>query len=675
MSSDVSPVPEASTTSLDQRCINTIRFLAVDAVEKAHSGHPGMPMGAAPMAYVLWDRFLRHNPLDPGWPDRDRFVLSAGHGSMLLYALLHLTGYDLPMEELMRFRQWGSKTPGHPEYGHTPGVETTTGPLGQGFANGVGMAIAERYLAAHFNRDGFPVVDHYTYGIVSDGDLMEGLSHEAASLAGHLGLGKLIYLYDDNHISIDGPTSLAFSEDVPGRFEAYGWHVLTVADGNDLEAITAALEAARAETERPSLIAVRTHIGFGSPHKQDTAAAHGAPLGEEEVRLTKRRLGWPEDQTFFVPEDVHIHMRRAVVRGGDAQAQWEVMMERYEASHPDLAKRFNDWLEGTLPEGWDADFPAFVPGEQVATRKASGAVLNAIGRKMENLVGGSADLTPSNNTYIEGRADQSRVRPGGGYFHFGVREHAMAAICNGMTLHGGLRTYCATFLVFSDYMRPAVRLSALMGLPVIYVYTHDSIGLGEDGPTHQPVEHYLALRAIPKMTFIRPADAAETAEAWRAAMLRTDGPTALALTRQKVPVLDRSRLAPAAGLHRGAYVLSDDDGAPDAILMATGSEVSLALGAAERLRPLGKKIRVVSMPSWELFEREPRDYREAIFPPEVEARVAVEAGVTLGWDRYVGPKGRVIGVNRFGASAPYREIFEHYGLTVERVVEQTLELL
>ena len=675
MSSDVSPVSEAPTTDLDQRCINTIRFLAVDAVEKAYSGHPGMPMGTAPMAYVLWDRFLKHNPLDPKWPDRDRFVLSAGHGSMLLYALLHLTGYDLPMEELMRFRQWGSMTPGHPEYGHTPGVETTTGPLGQGFANGVGMAVAERYLAAHFNRPGFPVVDHHTYGIVSDGDLMEGISHEAASLAGHLGLGKLIYLYDDNHISIDGDTSLAFSEDVPKRFEGYGWQVLRVADGNDLDAIAAALEAARAETERPTLIAVRTHIGYGSPHKQDTAAAHGAPLGEEEVRLTKRRLGWPEDRTFFVPEAVHTHMRRAVERGGDAQAQWEVMMERYEAAHPGLAKRFKAWLEGALPEGWDEDFPTFLPGEEVATRKASGAVLNALGKKMDNLVGGSADLTPSNNTYIEGRADQSREQPGGGYFHFGVREHAMAAICNGMTLHGGLRTYCGTFLVFSDYMRPAVRLSALMGLPVIYVYTHDSIGLGEDGPTHQPVEHYLALRAIPKMTFIRPADAAETAEAWRAALLRTDGPTALALTRQKVPVLDRSRLAPAAGLHRGAYVLSDDDGTPDAILMATGSEVQLVLGAAERLRPLGKKIRVVSMPSWELFEREPRDYREAILPPEVEARVAVEAGVTLGWDRYVGPKGRVIGVNRFGASAPYKVIFEHYGLTVERVVEETLELL
>jgi transketolase len=675
MSSDVSTVPEAPTTDLDQLCINTIRFLAVDAVEKAHSGHPGMPMGTAPMAYVLWDRFLKHNPLDPKWPDRDRFVLSAGHGSMLLYALLHLTGYDLPMEELMRFRQWGSKTPGHPEYGHTPGVETTTGPLGQGFANGVGMAVAERYLAAHFNRDGFPVVDHYTYGIVSDGDLMEGVSHEAASLAGHLGLGKLIYFYDDNHISIDGDTSLAFSEDVPKRFEGYGWHVLTVADGNDLDAIAAALDAARAETERPTLIAVRTHIGYGSPHKQDTAAAHGAPLGEEEVRLTKRRLGWPEDRTFYVPEAVHTHLRRAVARGGDAQAQWEVMMERYAEAYPDLAKRFHAWLKGALPEGWDEDFPTFLPGEDVATRKASGAVLNAVGRKMENLVGGSADLTPSNNTYIEGRLSQGRDRPEGGYFHFGVREHAMAAICNGMTLHGGLRTYCATFLVFSDYMRPAVRLSALMGLPVIYVYTHDSIGLGEDGPTHQPVEHYLALRAIPKLTFIRPADAAETVEAWRSALLHTDGPTALALTRQKVPVLDRSRLAPAAGLHRGAYILSDDDGTPDAILMATGSEVPLILGAAERLRPLGKKIRVVSMPSWELFEREPRDYREAILPPEVEARVAVEAGVTLGWDRYVGPKGRVVGVNRFGASAPYREIFEHYGLTVERVVEETLELL
>ncbi len=662
-------------TDLALKSINTLRFLAVDAVQQANSGHPGMPMGMAAPAYVLWHHFLKHNPKDPAWPDRDRFVLSAGHGSMLLYGLLHLTGYDLPMEELRRFRQWGSKTPGHPEYGHTPGVETTTGPLGQGFANGVGMAIAERFLAARFNRPGFPIVDHYTYGIVSDGDLMEGISHEAASLAGHLGLGKLIYLYDDNDISIDGSTDLAFTEDVAGRFEAYGWQVLRVEDGNDLAAVARALEAARAEAARPSLIITRTHIGYGSPHKQDTAEAHGAPLGDEEVRLTKRALGWPEDRTFYVPDEVYAHMQEAIGKGRAAQEAWKERFERYAEVFPEEAATFRAWLEGHLPEGWDADLPVFEPGTSVATRKASGAVLAVLGERLPNLIGGSADLTPSNNTFIKGRTDFQRDNPAGGYLRFGVREHAMAAICNGLALHGGLRPYGGTFLVFSDYMRPAVRLSALMGLPVVYVFTHDSIGLGEDGPTHQPVEHAMSLRLIPNLTFIRPADAAETVEAWRVALLNRRGPTALALTRQGVPVLDRSRLAPAEGLRRGAYILSDDDGTPDLILMASGSEVALIVEAAERLRPLGHRVRVVSMPSWELFEREPEDYRRAILPPAVTARVAVEAGRSLGWERYVGPHGRIIGLDRFGASAPGKVLFERFGFTVDHVVEVARKLL
>ncbi|WP_166978844.1 transketolase [Rhodocaloribacter litoris] len=669
-----SAVDRALATELAQRSINTIRFLAVDAVQQANSGHPGMPMGMAAPAYVLWHHFLKHNPKDPAWPDRDRFVLSAGHGSMLLYALLHLTGYDLPMEELKRFRQWGSRTPGHPENFLTPGVETTTGPLGQGFANGVGMAIAERFLAARFNRPDFPVVDHYTYGIVSDGDLMEGISHEAASLAGHLGLGKLIYLYDDNEISIDGSTDLAFTEDVGRRFEAYGWQVLDVPDGNDLEAVARALETARSDASRPSLIITHTHIGYGSPNKQDTAEAHGAPLGEEEVRLTKRALGWPEEPAFFVPGEVYEHLGEAVERGRAAQEAWQALLERYAGAYPDEAAAFRAWLDGRLPEDWDADLPVFEPGTSVATRKASGAVLAALGAKLPNLIGGSADLTPSNNTFIKGRTDFQKDQPSGSYLRFGVREHAMAAICNGIALHGGLRPYCGTFLVFSDYMRPALRLSALMHLPVVYVFTHDSIGLGEDGPTHQPVEHAMSLRLIPNLTFIRPADAAETAEAWRVALLRRDGPTALALTRQGVPVLDRTTLAPAEGLRRGAYILSDDD-EPELILMATGSEVALIVAASERLRRLGHRVRVVSMPSWELFEREPEDYRRAILPPEVTARVAVEAGRTLGWERYVGPRGHVIGLDRFGASAPGKVVFEKLGFTVDRVVEAARALL
>lgn len=668
---------EASAVAdIDLKSINTIRFLAVDAVEKAKSGHPGLPMGAAPMAYVLWQEFLRHNPADPDWHDRDRFILSAGHGSMLLYALLHLTGYDLPMEELKNFRQWGSRTPGHPEHFMTPGVSTTTGPLGQGFANGVGSAIGEQMLAQRFNRDGYPIVDHYTYAIVSDGDLMEGITHEAASLAGHLGLGKLIYLYDDNNISIDGSTDLSFTEDVGARFEAYEWHVTRVEDGNDLEAIRLAIAGARDVTDKPSLIIVTTRIGFGSPNKENTASAHGEPLGEEEVVLTKRNLGWPEDETFLVPDDVGAHFTRAVERGQGWQDEWDDLFKRYRAEYPDLAAEYEQWQAGDLPTDWDADIPEFEAGKSLATRASGGEVLNAIAPRIGFLVGGSADLTPSNKTNVEGRDDFQKHTPEGLYVRFGVREHAMASISNGISLHHGLRPYCGTFLIFSDYMRPAVRLSALMRQGVIYVFTHDSIGLGEDGPTHQPIEHLMSLRAIPNLTLIRPADATETAEAWRAAMLNSSGPTALALTRQGVPTLDRSKLPAAAGLHKGAYVLqgsdNDDD---DIILIATGSELHLVLEAAKELSSSGTKVRVVSMPSWELFENQPKEYRERVLPPSIKRRVSVEAGVTVGWERYIGLEGLAIGIDRFGESAPAGTLFEEFGFTVDNVVEQARTLL
>ena len=678
----MSVVPQADSlsqphaaTDLDQLSINTIRLLAVDGVQRANSGHPGLPMGAAAMAYVLWTRFLQHNPNDPAWLNRERFVLSAGHGSMLLYALLHLTGYDLPIEELMTFRQWGSKTPGHPENFLTPGVETTTGPLGQGFANGVGMAVAERFLAARFNRPGFPVIDHYTYAIVSDGDLMEGVTHEAASLAGHLGLGKLIYLYDDNEISIDGSTDLAFTEDVEKRFEAYGWHVQHVDDGNDLAAVEAALEQARAETDRPSLIAVRTIIGYGSPNKEGTEHVHGSPLGEDEVTLTKRNLGWPEDQFFHVPDAVAGHMGAATTNGTQQQDAWNDLMARYADAHPDLARRLDAWARGVLPHGWEAALPVFEAGGKIASRAASGKVLDALVPALGNLIGGSADLTPSNKTRASVQQDFQKDTPGGSYVRFGVREHGMAAACNGMALHGGLRPYCGTFLIFSDYLRPSMRLSALMHQPVVYVFTHDSIGLGEDGPTHQAVEHYMALRAIPNLTFIRPADANETAEAWRAALQRTDGPTALALTRQKLLTLDRDAFASAEGLHQGAYILSDSDGTPDLVLIASGSEVGLIVEAAEVLRGEGVAVRVVSMPSWELFAAQPQAYRDAVLPPSVTKRVAVEAGVTMGWERYVGLEGRILGLDRFGASAPAAVLFEQFGFTVENVVRVAKECL
>ncbi len=662
---------------LDDLCINTIRVLSAECVEKANSGHPGMPMAAAPMAYVLWTKFLKHNPHHPAWFNRDRFVLSAGHGSMLLYSLLHLTGYDLPLSELLNFRQWGSKTPGHPEYGLTPGVETTTGPLGQGFANGVGMAIAERFLAATFNRPGYEIINHFTYAIVSDGDLMEGISHEAASLAGHLDLGKLIYLYDDNHISIEGSTDLAFTENRIARFEAYGWHVQQVEDGNDREAIEKAIVSAQKEIRKPSLIAVRTHIGYGSPNKQDKASAHGEPLGKEEMKLTKQNLGWPLEPAFFLPDEALKVFRAAVEQGKAEEARWLSLLDGYRKAFPDQAKELDQWVKADLPEGWEKDIPGFPADPKgSATRAASGNVLNALAKKIRNLVGGSADLAPSNQTLIKGEGDFQAEHFGARNLHFGVREHGMGGILNGMALHGGLIPYGGTFLIFSDYMRPAIRLAALMHLKVIYVFTHDSIGLGEDGPTHQPVEQLAALRAIPNLMVIRPCDASETAEAWRFALSHRGGPVALVLTRQGVPTLDRSFFAPAAGLHRGAYVLAGSPkGKPDLLLIASGSEVYLAIEAAAKLEQKGISSRLVSMPSWELFDKQPDSYRRDVLSPEIKARIAVEAGRTQGWWRYVGEKGEVVGLDHFGASAPYKVLYEKFGITAERVVEKALKLL
>ena len=660
---------------LDQLCVNTIRTLSIDGVQKANSGHPGLPMGMADVAYVLWTGFLKHNPANPDWANRDRFVLSGGHGSMLLYSLLHLTGYDLPLEELKRFRQWGSRTPGHPEYGLTPGVETTTGPLGQGFANGVGLAIAERFLASIFNRPEYPLMDHYVYTMVGDGDLMEGLTHEAASLAGHLELGKVICLYDDNRISIDGSTDLAFTESRGARFTAHNWHVQHV-DGHDRQAVEAAIRAAQAETTRPSIICCQTHIGYGSPNMQDTAKVHGSPLGEEEVRLTKQNLGWPPDAQFRIPEEALSHFRQAVSRGQAWESEWQDLFARYEAKYPDLADLWQQVWSGDLPAGWDEALPTFGPNDgAMATRVASGKVLNAIAPALPTLIGGSADLTPSNNTELK---EYDWLQPGGFHgrnIHFGVREHAMGAILNGMALHGGVIPYGGTFLVFSDYMRPAIRLAALMELPVIYVFTHDSIGLGEDGPTHQPVEHLAALRTIPNLVVIRPADAAETAEAWRVALEHQDGPVALALTRQKLPALERPAGATAAELKRGAYVLADAKGTPDVILLASGSEVEIAVEARNRLAQQGVQARVVCMPSWELVEKQPPAYQDQVLPPEVNARVAVEAAVPQGWERYVGRDGLVIGLDRFGASAPYEVLMEEFGFTAENVTSQTLKLL
>ena len=662
---------------LDDLCINTIRVLSAECVEKANSGHPGMPMGAAPMAYVLWTEFLKHNPHHPAWFNRDRFVLSAGHGSMLLYSLLHLTGYDLPLSELLNFRQWESKTPGHPEYGLTPGAETTTGPLGQGFANGVGMAIAERFLAATFNRPGFEIINHFTYAVVSDGDLMEGISHEAASLAGHLGLGKLIYLYDDNHISIEGSTDLAFTEKRTARFEAYGWHVQQVEDGNDLDAIEKAIVSAQKETQKPSLIAVRTHIGYGSPNKQDRASAHGEPLGKEELKLTKQKLGWPLEPEFYVPDEALKVFRAAVEQGKTEEARWISLLEGYRKAFPDPAKEMDRWMKGDLPEGWEKDIPGFPADPKgSATRAASGSVLNALSKRIRNLLGGSADLAPSNQTLIKDEGDFQAGHFGQRNLRFGVREHGMGGILNGMALHGGLIPYGGTFLIFSDYMRPAIRLAALMDLKVIYVFTHDSIGLGEDGPTHQPVEQLAALRAIPNLTVIRPCDAAETAEAWRFGLSHKSGPVALVLTRQGVPVLDRSVFAPADGLQRGAYILADSPkGKPDLLLVASGSEVHIAIEAAAKLAQKGISSRLVSMPSWELFDKQPDSYQRDVLSREIKPRMAIEAGRTQGWWRYVGEKGDVVGLDHFGASAPYKVLYEKFGITVDRVVEKALKLL
>jgi len=661
------------TQELDQLCINTIRFLAADGVQKANSGHPGMPMGMADAAYVLWTRFLKHNPANPTWIDRDRFVLSAGHGSMLLYSLLYLTGYDMPLEELERFRQWESKTPGHPEYAIERGIETTTGPLGQGFATGVGMALATRLLATRYNRPGHEIVNHHIYAIVSDGDLMEGISAEAASLAGHLGLSEIIYLYDDNRISIEGSTELAFTEDVAARFRAYGWFVQEV-DGYDLEALSAAILAAQAEKERPSLIKVHSHIGYGAPTKQDSESAHGAPLGEKELKAAKENLGWPTEPPFYVPEEALAHFRQALANGKAAEAEWRGRFEAYRRAYPKLAAEFEVRISGALPEGWDADLPSFAPGKVLATRRASGQVINALSPRLPALIGGSADLAPSTSTLVSGSPDVNRGAFEGKNLHFGVREHAMGGILNGLALHGGFIPYGATFLVFSDYMRPSIRLAALMNTHVIYVFTHDSVGVGEDGPTHQPVEHVAALRAIPHLTVIRPADATETVEAWQVAV-QADGPVALILTRQNLDILDRQALAPAKDLVRGAYVLSDAEGTPDIILIATGSEVEVALAAQGILREKGVQARVVSMPSWELFEAQPQAYRDEVLPPALTARIAIEAGVSMGWRRWVGLKGDVVSVDRFGASAPYKVIWEKFGFTGPAVAERALELL
>ena len=661
---------------LDQLCINTIRALAMDAVQKANSGHPGMPMGAADMAYVLWTRFLKHNPRNPNWPDRDRFVLSAGHGSMLLYSLLHLTGYDLPLEELKNFRQWGSRTPGHPEHGLTPGVETTTGPLGQGIANSVGMAMAERYLANYFNRPGHTLVDHYSYGICGDGDLMEGVASEAASLAGHLKLGKLIYLYDSNRITIDGPTDLAFTEDVGKRFEAYGWHVQHV-DGYDLEAIAQAIRAAQSETAKPSLIIARTHIARYSPNKQDSASAHGSPLGEEEVRKTKEAMGWPVEPTFYIPDEALAHFRRAVDAGAQAEAEWQERFKKYKEAYPQLAAEWEMFMAGELPAGWDADLPVYAPDKgQVATRTASGAMLQLFCSRLPNLLGGSADLAPSNSTLLKGCADFSSQNYGGRVLHYGVREHGMGAIMNGMMLHGGLRPYGATFLTFTDYMRPAMRLAALMELPVIYILTHDSLAVGEDGPTHQPIDQLCSLRAIPNMTVIRPADANETVVAWKFALEHKHGPISLVLSRQNLPVLDQTTLGRAEGLKKGAYVVADaPDGKIDIILIGTGSELQHCLVARDKLAQQGIGARVVSMPSFELFEAQPKEYRDQVLPPAITARLAVEAGATLMWHRYVGSHGDIVGVDRFGASAPGDVVMAKYGFTADNVVQRALALL
>jgi transketolase len=658
----------------EQQAINTIRFLAADAIQEANSGHPGLPMGTAALTYALWVNHLNHNPKNPAWPNRDRFVLSGGHGSMLLYALLHLTGYDLSLDDLKNFRQWGSLTPGHPEYGLTPGVETTTGPLGQGFANGVGFAIAEAHLGAIYNRPEFPVIDHYTYGLVTDGDLMEGVTSEAASLAGHLRLGKLIYLYDDNRITIDGSTDLTFTENRAARFEAYDWQVLQVKDGNDIHAVDRAIQEAKSD-ERPSLIVCRTHIGYGLPTKQDTAAAHGSPPGDEELNAAKEGMGWPIDPRFYIPEEVKKLFGKAVQDGQEREGRWQQLMNEYEREHPDLAAELKRRLAGKLPENLQVpQFPADEKG--MATRAASGKVLNALAEQIPELLGGSADLTPSNKTWLDGELDFQPGQYQGRNFHFGVREHGMGAVVNGLAIYGGLIPYGGTFLVFSDYMRPAVRLSALSHFPSIWVFTHDSIGVGEDGPTHQPVEHLAALRSIPELTVLRPADANETAQAWVYAITHRGGPTAIALSRQSLPVIDRTRFHGAEGLDKGAYILGDlGSDQPELILMASGSEVDLIVKAGEVLVARGVNVRLVSFPSWELFRQQDQAYQESVLPTEINRRLAIEAGVSQGWLEWVGVDGKIIAVDKYGASAPAGTIYEEYGLTVEDVIDQAERLL
>jgi transketolase len=682
------------SAQLQEQAINTIRFLAVDAVEKANSGHPGLPMGAAAMAYALWMRYLRFNPADPQWFDRDRFILSAGHGSMLLYSLLYLTGYDVPLDQIKQFRQWGSITPGHPERGLTPGVETTTGPLGQGFANGVGMAIAEAHLAAVFNRPGFEIIHHYTYAIVSDGDLMEGVASEAASLAGHLRLGRLIYLYDSNQVSLAAGTSLDFSEDVGRRFRAYGWQTITVENGNDVEAISKAIEDAQADDSQPTLILVHTHLGYGAPHLQDTFKAHGSPLGAEEVAGAKKQLGWPAEPAFYVPDEALNHFRQAVDKGKQLQANWNTLFEKYRKQFPELADQLTGVMRNDLPAGWDADIPSFpADAKGLATRASAGKTLAAIAPKLPTLMGGSADLDPSTDTELKGLGDfenpdfqpSDRQGAAGGVWsyagrnlHYGVREHAMGAVVNGMATHGGVIPFGATFLIFSDYMRPTIRLAALMEIQSIFVFTHDSIGLGEDGPTHQSVEQLASLRAVPHLLVIRPGDANEAAEAWRFAISSRHRPTALILSRQAMPTFDRGpgKMAAADGLRRGGYVLSDAPGGePALILMGTGSELHLCVEAAEQLRGQGVRARVVSLPCWQIFDEQSPEYRESVLPAAVTARLAVEAAAPLGWRQYVGDRGDVIGVNRFGASAPGVVVLEHYGFTVDNVVRHAMALI
>jgi transketolase len=677
MHDEVATFPGAmSYSDIDRLSIDAIRVLAMDAVQKADSGHPGTPMALAPLAYVLWTRHVRYNPADPEWLDRDRFVLSAGHASMLLYSVLYLTGYDLTLDDIKQFRQWESRTPGHPEYGYTPGVETTTGPLGQGFGNAVGMAIGEAHLARSFNRDDHAIIDHHTYFIASDGDLMEGVSHEVASYAGHLRLGKLIEFYDDNHITIEGDTKLTYSDDARVRFEAYGWHVQRIEDANDLEALNSAIDKAKAETARPSLIIVRSHIGYGSPNKHDTAEAHGSPLGAPEIELTKKALGYPSLEPFYVDPSALANWRRMHERGARLQADWQRKYDAYRAAHAADVSELERRLRGDMLPGWEDLIPSFTADNgSVASRAASGAVINAIAPKVPELIGGSADLASSTNTIVKGAPDISPEDYSGRNFHFGIREHGMGSMMNGLSLHGGVIPYGATFLIFSDYMRPAVRLASIMKRHVIYVYTHDSIGLGEDGPTHQPVEQLSTLRAIPGMTLIRPADASETAEAWRTALKHKTGPVALVLTRQKLGFIDRTRYAPASGVAKGAYVLRDaPGGSPQVILISTGSEVALILEAQDRLESAGIRARTVSMPSHELFTAQPAEYRESVLPPRIR-RIAIEAAHPMSWYKWVGSDGVIIGIERFGASAPYKDIYTHLGLTVDKLVDTAKQIV